>query len=198
MLHVFKRHLVPVEAEFGHCLVLTYALPAPTLTSLLPAGLTLDTYKGYGFLAIAMVETRSLRPAFMPRALGMDLFLCGYRVFCRFEPASGPALRCLRILRSDTDRRLMSILGNALTHYRYEKADVRIGESEGNLSIEVRTPTGRADLHVVAALPEKPAPLPEGSPFQTLEDARRYAGPLPYTFAYEEQTRSICSGAWDH
>ncbi len=67
MLYLLKRHLVPVEAEFGHCLVLTYALPARILAPLLYPGLTLDTYGDYGFLAVAMVETRRLRPAFLPR-----------------------------------------------------------------------------------------------------------------------------------
>ena len=32
---------------------------------------------------------------------------------------------------------------------------------------------------------------PDGSPFNTLAEARRFAGPLPYTFDYEEETGSI-------
>ena len=47
------------------------------------------------------------------------------------------------------------------------------------------------DLEVVADLKSRPAPLPTGSPFRTLDDARRFAGPLPYTFDYERQTHSI-------
>ena len=37
----------------------------------------------------------------------------------------------------------------------------------------------------------KPAPLPEGSPFPDLKEARKFAGPLPFTFDYEEETHSI-------
>jgi hypothetical protein len=33
--------------------------------------------------------------------------------------------------------------------------------------------------------------LPEGSPFANLTEARKFAGPLPFTFDYERQTRSI-------
>jgi hypothetical protein len=36
-----------------------------------------------------------------------------------------------------------------------------------------------------------PPRLPAGSPFKTLRDARRFAGPLPFTFDYESQTHSI-------
>jgi hypothetical protein len=35
------------------------------------------------------------------------------------------------------------------------------------------------------------AALPAGSPFSSVREARRFAGPLPFTFDYEEQTHSI-------
>jgi hypothetical protein len=54
-----KRHPMPIEAFFRHCLVLSYALPAEVLRPLLPPGLTLDTLHGFGFVAIAMVQAES-------------------------------------------------------------------------------------------------------------------------------------------
>src|SRR5438552_4181764 len=79
----------------------------------LPPGLQLDTWQGRGFVAIALVQTRGLRPVGLPARLGQDFFLSGYRIFARFTPASGRqrTLRGLRILRSDTDRRLMVLFG---------------------------------------------------------------------------------------
>ena len=82
------------------------------LRALLPSGLAVDTYGDYGFIAIAMVRTKPLHPAFLPSALGVDFFLTGYRLFTRF--ARKPSLRGLRILRSDTDRLLMTVGGNLL------------------------------------------------------------------------------------
>jgi hypothetical protein len=177
-------------------------VPAEALTPLLPPGLTLDTYGPYGFLAIAMVETQGLRPSFVPAPLGRDFFLTGYRIFARFRSASGQTLRGLRILRSDTDRRAMVLFGNLLTHYGYRKAEVALEASADRLEIDVRTKDAEADVHVVADLSSKPAPLPPGSPFRSLEDARHFAGPLPYTFDYEKETHSIVlikgvRRAWD-
>jgi hypothetical protein len=43
----------------------------------------------------------------------------------------------------------------------------------------------------VAHVTDGPGPLPDGSPFSNLTEARRFAGPLPYTFDYEEATDSI-------
>ncbi len=85
----------------------------------------------------------------------------------------------------------MSLVGNMLTLYGYGKVDARVEEDDGRLSVEVRTRRGRPDLHVVADLRGKPADLPPGSPFASLKDARRYAGPLPFTFGYEKETHSL-------
>src|SRR5437899_1057832 len=96
-----------VSAFFRHSLVLTYALPTTVLNPLLPPGLTLDTHNGCGFVAIATVQTESLRPSSCPKLLGQKFFLSGYRIFARYKTRTGRTLRGLRILRSDTDKRLM-------------------------------------------------------------------------------------------
>jgi len=189
MLDRLKRHPLAIEAHFRHSLVLTYALPRQLLEPLLPPGLLLDTHGDLGFTAIAVVQTERLRPAFRPASLGLDFFLTGYRIFVRI--ADAPSLRGLYILRSDTDRRTMAVLGNLLTHYRYRLADISMEEREGHLAIRVRTVAHEADLDLVADLTNTPAPLPPQSPFTDLAEARRYAGPLPYTFDHERSTGSI-------
>src|SRR3981081_893732 len=94
MLYRLLRHPGPLRELLPHSLVLTYAFPAKTLEQLLPPGLTVDTYGDYGFVAIAMVQTRRLHPAFLPSALGVDFFLTWYRVFKRVSSKhSLPVLR---------------------------------------------------------------------------------------------------------
>jgi uncharacterized protein DUF2071 len=190
MLHILRRHPFPVKAEFRHSMVLTYAFPAALLEPLLPHGLVLDRYEDCGFVAIALVATNRLRPSFLPKMLGLDFFLSGYRIFTRLGSSSS-ALRGLYILRSDTDRQLMYRAGNIFTHYKYSLCQA-VCENDGlGLRIAIKTAEGEADLSVRAQLNSRPAPLPEGSPFTDLHAARRFAGPLPYTFDYEPQTRSI-------
>jgi hypothetical protein len=189
-LHLLQRHPLPIDAFFDHCLVLTYAFPEKILRPLLPPGLTLDTHNGLGFVAVAMVQTRDLRPAGLPRCLGQDFFLTGYRVFVKFKRPDGRTVRGLRILRSDTDRRRMVTGGNLLTHYNYRKCDAIVAAGEDRLEVAISTPHGAADLHAVADLSAPPR-LPFGSPFKTAAEARRFAGPLPFTFDCEPQTHSI-------
>lgn len=190
MLHRLRRHPFPVEAHFKHCLVLTYALPEAAVEPLLPPGLRLDSRHGQGFLAVALVQTKDLRPAGTPRWLGQDLFLSGYRVFTRFRSTAGRDLRGLKILRSDTDRLRMVLLGNLLTHYQYRLCKVQVEAEGDSLAVEVRTPRREADLQVQVDLKAAEGP-PAGSPFATLREARAFAGPLPFTFEHEAQTGSM-------
>ena len=150
MLHLLQRHAFAIKAQLAASLVLAYALPSKVLEPLLAPGLKLDTYGDLGFLAIALVETRDLRPAFLPAGLGMDFFLAGYRIFTRYQTPSGRTLRGLRILRSDTDRRSMEVFGNLLTHYGYERSRCKVSRSETTYGVEVCTVKGTADLEVHA------------------------------------------------
>ena len=190
MLHWLRRHPIPVWAFFRHSLVLTYAFPPAVLEPLLPKGLVLDLFRGHAFLAIALVQTERLRPSFLPAAMGRDFFLSGYRIFTRLNSA-GHSKRGLRILRSHTDRKWMVFAGNLLTHYNYDLCQVRLEERGHDIHWTIRTPRSEADLEVIARLGDGPAALPSQSPFATLAEARRFAGPLPYTFDYEKETDSI-------
>lgn len=190
MLYLLKRHPVAVKAYFRDSLVLTYALRPEALEPLLPEGLALDTWRGCGFLAIALVQTEGLRPGFLPAAMGRDFFLSGYRIFTRLKGKVGTK-RGLRILRSDTDSRLMAWVGNRLTHYNYRLCRVAHEECEDTTFWRITTPNAEADLEVTARVGRRRAALPKGSPFATLAEARRFAGPLPYTFDYEAETRGI-------
>jgi hypothetical protein len=189
MLHWLKRHPIPVSAHFRHALVLTYAFPPDVLAPLLPARLALDTWRGSGFLAIALVAAQRMRPSFLPSALGQDFFLGGYRIFARL--AGAESLRGLWILRSATDRRLMVRAGNLLTHYNYSLCRAKLDERHSEIRWMVQSPDGDADLDVIARGLGTDAVLPPGSPFTSLAEARRFAGPLPYTFDDEAETGAI-------
>ncbi|MHA3772520.1 DUF2071 domain-containing protein [Verrucomicrobiota bacterium sgz303538] len=191
MLYRLRRHPIPIKAHFASSLVLTYAFPGELLRPLLPPGVSLYSHEGWGFLAIAMVQTHSLRPAWLPGAFGRSFFLSGFRIFSEFETASGRKLKGLRILRSYTDRAMMSFGGNLLTRYDYRRADVSVDQDETILRIQMQTADREADLDVTADLKSADAGLPPKSPFKNLAEARRFAGPLPFTFEYEVETNSI-------
>jgi Uncharacterized conserved protein (COG2071) len=161
----------------------TFAAPEASLIRLVAPGLTLDTFKQFGFLAIACVATRSLRPRGFPKRLGMDFFLVGYRLFVRFNSASGRRYRGLQVLGSETDRWAMAIGGGALTEYAYRKVRATVSHDAG--AVQVATSSG---LQILVG--DEPA-LPAESVFDNAAAARRYAGPMPCTFASIRRGRAI-------
>lgn len=184
MLAWLKTHLFAVEAFFEHSLVLTFAVPKAELAALLPAPLVPDTFtEDWGFLAVALVQTRHLRPKGFPAWLGQDFFLIGYRAFVRYPSLTGKRLRGLYILRSETDQKRMTALGNLFTHYQYHTVDIAQESTAGRLRIASQ----QADFYVTLAPPAKEVPLPPHSPFATWAEARRFAGPLPFTFSADAQ-----------
>lgn len=185
MRHLLKRHTLPIRAHFDWVLVLTYALPAAALRPLLPPGLRLDDWQDHGFVAVAFVQTRCLRPAFLPSWMGRSFFLSGYRT------SRGRELRGLYILRSDTDQPFMVRAGNMMTHYHYHLAQVQAECDPSRLRLRIETPGGEANAKLYARLDATDTPLPTGSPFTNEREARRFAGPMPFTFNYEPETDSI-------
>jgi hypothetical protein len=168
---------------------LTYAIPAYVLRPLLTPGLEIETIADDGFVAVALVQTERLRPDGLPPALGGSFFLAGYRLFTKFRTNDGRTLRGLRILRSDTDRTLMALGGNLLTHYNYHRCRASVVAANETIRFAVHSDDGRGDLDVIVQ--RRDGHLPPGSPFASIRDARRFAGPLPFTFDYEESTHSI-------
>lgn len=181
-------HPFAVEALLTRTTVLTYAVPAAELQRLIPECLTLDTLDGTcGFVAVALVQSRDLRPRGLPAWLGHDFFLIGYRVFVRYTTPAGKRLRGLYILKSETDKLKMQWLGNLFTSYSYRTIDIRHTATKSGLTFHSTT----ADLSIeVDMLAEEPV-LPAGSPFTAWKQARRFAGPLPFTFSYQKDQQKV-------
>ena len=84
-MQFLKNHPFAVDAHFESSLVLTFAAPKEQVQPLIPECLRLDTFDDtWAFIAIAMVQTRHLRPKGFPQFMGNDFFLIGYRVFVRY------------------------------------------------------------------------------------------------------------------
>jgi uncharacterized protein YqjF (DUF2071 family) len=178
-----RRHPFPVQAWFDRVIALSIAFPEESLRPLIPAGLEMDTYEGLGFVTVALVWTRHLRPAGIPQFLGRDFFLAGYRIFTRLRDESGRHLRGLHILRSETDRRMMVWSGNFFTGYQYRHVAVRFSEEGPISTVETLRRGGLRSLFVRYDAHDSEAKLAVESPFPDWHTARLFAGPMPYTFS---------------
>lgn len=184
----FKNHPFAIEAHFKSSIVLTFAVEQEQLAPLIPSCLRLDTFADkWAFLAIAMVQTEGLRPKGFPAFLGNDFFLIGYRIFVRYTTSAGKNLRGLYIIKSETDSKRMEFAGNLFTHYNYTTTDILLEQpAEKRMII-----SEKSNFSITIDDGVQEAPLPVGSPFTSWKEARRYAGPLPFTFTYQESEQSV-------
>jgi hypothetical protein len=188
MLSFLKNHPFAVEAFFESSLVLTFAIPKEEVQNLIPQCLQLDTFQDkWAFVAVAMVQTKGLRPKGFPKMMGNDFFLIGYRVFVRYTTSEGKKLRGLYILKSETDKKKMEIMGNIFTHYNYTTTDIEQVQREKTKEIK----SNKSKFKILISKDEENVALPANSPFNDWKEARRFAGPLPFTFTYNEKTKEV-------
>lgn len=187
MLDALKNHPFGVDADLERTVVLSFAAPVKELAAMLPPFLEPDTLNDeWGFVAMAAVRTRNLRPSGFPVWTGHDFWLIGYRIFVRYTNVKGRRLRGLHILGSETDRRRMALLGNCFTRYSYTYKPM----------VGALDPTGMAlrnsdDSTVVVVNEGESAALPSGSVFADWSEARRFVGPLPFTFSHDMRRKQM-------
>lgn len=187
-MRFLKNHPFAVEAHFDSSLVLTFAVQKGELEKFIPTCLELDTFEDqWAFVAMAMVQTRNLRPKGFPKFMGNDFFLMGYRIFVRYTNNAGKRLRGLFIIKSETNKRKMQFFGNIFTHYNYTTTDIQIEQDAMRRTIK----SDQSGLKINVNTSAKEVQLPNRSPFSNWKQARRYAGPLPHTFTVNERDKTI-------
>ncbi len=183
-----KDHPFAVEAFFDTSIVLTFAVPKEELQNLVPECLELDLFNNkWAFIAVALVQTKDLRPKGFPKFMGNDFFLIGYRVFVRYTNNAGKKLRGLYILKSETDKRMMQYMGNIFTHYNYTTTDIRITTQGAVTEITSK----QSNFNIAVEVTGEEVALPASSPFTDWKEARRFAGPLPFTFTYDAARKEV-------
>lgn len=186
MIDFLKNHPFGVEAFFKESLVLTFSVPKEQIKHLIPECLKLDTFQDkYAFIAVAMVQTSDLRPKGFPKILGNDFFLIGYRVFVRYTNQAGKNLRGLYILKSETNKKKMEFFGNIFTHYNYTTTAI----VQSNLDNERVISSLKSDFKICLDSSIQEVNLPPNSPFENWKEARRFSGPLPFTFTYNAKKK---------
>jgi hypothetical protein len=187
-MEFLKNHPFAVTAHFDSSIVLTFAIPKAELKPFIPECLELETFENkWAFIAVAMVQTRHLRPKVLPRCFGSDFFLVGYRIFVKYTNKKGKKLRGLYIIKSQTDSKKMKFFGNIFTHYNYTTTDIKLHKSN---DLKIIRSTG-SDFEIKVNERAEDVKIPLGSPFNTWKEARKFAGPLPFTFTVNTKHKTI-------
>ena len=151
-----------------------------------------DAAGGYGFVAVALVQTRgaaSRGPAGRARAGLLSRRLP--RLHDVPAPGRPRGSAACASCAATPNRARMVTGGNLLTHYNYHRCDARVDASRGRPHAASTCATaGSRRRPATDRRPARTRP-PPGSPFASVREARRFAGPLPFTFDYEAETHPI-------
>jgi uncharacterized protein YqjF (DUF2071 family) len=171
-------HPVPMRTVFRHCFLANFAIRPAVLGARLPDHLRPEEHDGWSFLSVVIAEMERMRPAFLPRALGITYTQVVYRavVSCGGE-------RGVHFLRSDADNGLMALAGNALTFFRFHRCDAAWEFSAGATRFSLRSKDGaRAGIEAEYDLAGGRQQLPSTSRFSSLERAQAFLTELYVAF----------------
>jgi len=81
----------------------------------------------------------------------------------------------------------MEVMGNIFTHYNYTTTDITQTRNEDIITFA----SVKSGFKVELGTERERVLLPHGSPFKEWKEARRFAGPLPFTFTYDAATKTV-------
>ncbi|WP_462244817.1 hypothetical protein [Ferruginibacter sp.] len=79
-------------------------------------------------------------------------------------------------------------MGNIFTHYNYTTTDINNNSRDG--IIEINSKKSGFNIKIEDTDNDNIA-LPAGSPFADWKEARKFAGPLPFTFTYNAADKEV-------
>lgn len=173
------KHPVPMRTVFRRCLLVNFGVDPDVLASVLPPGIEPDLHGGEAFLSIVVAELDRMRPAFLPRVMGVTYNQIVYRAVVRCGDERG-----VYFLRSDADNGVMCAFGNALSFFRFHRSAIAFRDHDGLFDLDVVT-AGEvtADIHATYTLADARSELPETSTFEDLSRAQAWLVELYAAFA---------------
>jgi hypothetical protein len=143
---------LPVSAHIRERYLVTFRAPADAVARLVPAPLTVDSFRGHGFVSVCALEMDGMGLAGTPSWLRWNNLELLYRVGVRVGDAPS-----FITLRSDVSARPLAILGRIFSHYRPHLARIARDGRDG-FRLVCRSGDGAADADFEAT-PGGPAEL---------------------------------------
>jgi uncharacterized protein YqjF (DUF2071 family) len=167
------------------------------LRQLVPPQLELDVVDGRGFVTVVCADMVQMRPAPLPRLLGITYDQVVYRVPVRYREERG-----LWFLGSDAGQPLMVAAGAAFSMFGVRWSRTTIIDAGDRVSVDVFGRSPGVDFHAFLKVEPPAADLPETSAFRGIDDARsflidRFAAFVPGNDGSPMRRVRVRRGTWD-
>ncbi|MEA2974100.1 MAG: hypothetical protein QOG82_2558 [Actinomycetota bacterium] len=167
-----------LAATIQRRILVNYRVDPDVLASLLPPPFRPLVVRGYGIAGICLIRLGGVRPAGVPRSLGVTSENAAHRVAVEWDTAEGPVTG-VYIPRRDTSSRLAVALGGRAFPGWQHPARFRVEEGDGRYRVEMSSRDGEVELAVAARRADR---VMGGSVFGSVEEASAFfrCAPLGY------------------
>jgi len=165
---------------------------------LLPTKFRPQIVKGQAMVGICLIRLGSVRPRFIPRALGLSSENAAHRIAVEWDSPEGPQVG-VYVHRRDTSSYLSSLLGGRIFPGVHHRAKFEVRESDSEYYVSYRSSDGDTEV-LVHGVPDRQ--LPESSVFESVEQASEFfrLGSLGYSpglKAHQHQGLQLITEKWE-
>jgi hypothetical protein len=172
-----RKNPVTMVGNIERCWLFAFHTPADEARKFLPRELDLVTRDGCAFWNVVFCQLRGMRPQLLPAFLGNSCWHVGYRLYVRFQPASGEPIEGLYFVRSDCNSRITCVMGNVVTDYKFNFAQVSLDESDQDINLTLTSSQAPARVTLSKTTPPQ---LPPHSLFSSLDKAAAFLKYKPF------------------
>jgi len=175
-----------VQGLIRRRLLVNFRVDPDVVTRLLPAPFRPKLHDGFAIAGICLIRLEQIRPAGFPAFLGMSSENAAHRIAVCWEDSHGAEREGVFIPRRDTGSEFVYRTGGRLFPGEHHKADFRVSDADGRISIDIRARDD--DMRVRLAAQETDS-WPTGSCFASLAESSAFfeAGSIGYSV-----TRDCC------
>ncbi len=151
-------------------LLVNYRVDPQVLQRFLPKPFRPQLVDGAGVAGICLIRLGQLRPAGVPRRLGLTVENAAHRVVVEWDGPDGPGCG-VHVPRRDTSSNVATLLGGRLFPGEQHRARFRVHEDDGRFEVAITSRDGRAHVDVVASAASD---LASSSVFSSMAEASAF------------------------
>lgn len=167
-----------VTATMQRRILVNYRVAPDALATVLPDPFRPVLVDGYGVAGICLLRLGAIRPAGLPRSVGIRSENVAHRIAVEWDSAEG-VVRGVYIPRRDTSSLLSALLGGRAFPGWHHRARFRVQEGDGLYRVDAWSSDGEVEIHVTAHRAEH---VMVGSVFADVDEASAFfrCAPLGY------------------
>jgi hypothetical protein len=165
-------------------ILVNFRAEADAAQNLLPAPFRPKLHNGNAIVGICLIRLEHIRPAGLPKPLGLSSENAAHRIAVEWRDSSGALQEGVFIPRRDTGSRLNKFAGGRIFPGEHHAAEFNVSDVDGKIDFHMRARDGSVEVKLAA---EDAKSLPANSSFGKLSEASAFfeKGSLGFSFTHD-------------